>query len=104
MTFFPFAGATWRMVGITPRAEADRYSAPILLSMRSFLKLTDEHRALIRTHRLRVVLADSGEDFAALGARTGWSAADLNVRLLALELDGQVARLPGGLFQRRAGV
>ena len=40
----------------------------------------------------------------ALSARTGWSAADLNVRLLELELDGQVARLPGGLFQRRAGV
>jgi DNA processing protein len=40
----------------------------------------------------------------ALSARTGWSAADLNVRLLELELEGQVARLPGGLFQRRAGV
>jgi DNA processing protein len=40
----------------------------------------------------------------ALGARTGWSAAELNVRLLELELEGQVARLPGGLFQRRAGV
>lgn len=40
----------------------------------------------------------------ALGARTGWSASALNVRLLELELDGQVARLPGGLFQRRAGV
>lgn len=40
----------------------------------------------------------------ALGARTGWSAADLNVKLLELELDGRVARLPGGLFQRRAGV
>lgn len=40
----------------------------------------------------------------ALSARTGWSAAALNVRLLELELDGQVARLPGGLFQRRTGV
>lgn len=40
----------------------------------------------------------------ALGARTGWSASALNVRLLELELDGRVARLPGGLFQRRAGV
>ncbi len=37
----------------------------------------------------------------ALSARTGWSAAALNVRLLELELDGRVARLPGGLFQRR---
>lgn len=32
--------------------------------------------------------------------RTGWSAADLNVRLLDLELQGQVARLPGQRFQR----
>jgi len=38
----------------------------------------------------------------ALTARTGWSAADLQVRLLELELDGHVARLPGGLFQRVA--
>lgn len=32
--------------------------------------------------------------------RTGWSAAELNVRLLELELDGRVARLPGQCFQR----
>jgi DNA processing protein len=38
----------------------------------------------------------------ALSARTGWSAAALNVRLLELELEGRVARLPGGLFQRRS--
>lgn len=36
----------------------------------------------------------------ALVARTGMDAATLQVRLLELELDGQVARLPGGLFQR----
>jgi DNA processing protein len=36
----------------------------------------------------------------ALVARTGWSAAELNVRLLDLELAGKVARLPGQLFQR----
>jgi DNA processing protein len=36
----------------------------------------------------------------ALVARTGWSAAQLNTKLLELELDGQVARLPGQLFQR----
>lgn len=36
----------------------------------------------------------------ALGARTGWSAAALQARMLELELDGRVARLPGGLFQR----
>jgi DNA processing protein len=36
----------------------------------------------------------------ALVARTGWSAAELNIRLLELELDGRVARLAGQLFQR----
>ena len=37
----------------------------------------------------------------ALVARTGRDAASLQVELLELELDGHVARLPGGLFQRR---
>ena len=37
----------------------------------------------------------------ALGDRTGWPTAELQAHLLSLELDGQVVRLPGGLFQRR---
>lgn len=36
----------------------------------------------------------------ALVARTGMDAASLQASLLTLELEGQVARLPGGLFQR----
>lgn len=36
----------------------------------------------------------------ALQARTGWDAATLLGALLTLELEGRVARLPGGLFQR----
>jgi DNA processing protein len=38
----------------------------------------------------------------ALQARTGLDTAHLQAQLLELELDGQVARLPGGLFQRMA--
>jgi len=38
----------------------------------------------------------------ALVARTGMAAAPVQVGLLELELDGRVARLPGGLFQRLA--
>lgn len=38
----------------------------------------------------------------ALVARTGMDAASLQVQLLELELDGRVARLPGGLYQRLA--
>jgi len=37
----------------------------------------------------------------ALLARTGWPTHEMNARLLELELTGLVARLPGGLFQRR---
>jgi DNA processing protein len=37
----------------------------------------------------------------ALQARTGLPAAELQARLLALELDGLVGRLPGGRFQRQ---
>jgi len=50
------------------------------------------------------LLAALGHDpvtLDALGARTGWSAAELSARLLEMELEGRVARLPGGLFQRR---
>jgi DNA processing protein len=38
----------------------------------------------------------------ALAERTGWPPAELNIRLLDLELDGRVARLPGQRFQRIA--
>jgi DNA processing protein len=38
----------------------------------------------------------------ALIARCGWPADRLNAHLLTLELDGRVARLPGGLYQRIA--
>ena len=51
------------------------------------------------------VLRALGHDPATLDsliARCGWGAAELNARLLELELEGRVARLPGGLFQRVA--
>ena len=38
----------------------------------------------------------------ALQARTGLSTGALQARLMALELEGQLARLPGGLYQRLA--
>jgi DNA processing protein len=38
----------------------------------------------------------------AMISRCGWPAAELSAKLLELELDGQLARLPGGLFQRRS--
>jgi DNA processing protein len=52
------------------------------------------HGALLRALGFDPVSLD------ALVARTGESTATLQVRLLELELEGRVARLPGGLFQR----
>jgi DNA processing protein len=53
------------------------------------------------------VLAALGHDPVTLDemiSRTGWPAHELAARLLDLELAGQVARLPGGLYQRQLTV
>ncbi len=52
------------------------------------------------------VLAALGHDPQSLDTlidRCGWPAHTLSAHLLTLELEGRVARLPGGLFQRRQG-
>ncbi|MDR0259385.1 MAG: DNA-protecting protein DprA, partial [Comamonas sp.] len=41
-------------------------------------------------------------DLDSLCSRTGIDIASLQIQLLELELKGQVARLPGGMFQRLA--
>jgi DNA processing protein len=51
------------------------------------------------------LLAALGHDpttLDALQARTGMATAVLNARLLELEFEGRISRLPGGLFQRCA--
>ena len=53
------------------------------------------------------VLRALGHDPASLDtliARCGWPAPELSAHLMALELDGRVARLPGGLYQRLQAV
>lgn len=55
---------------------------------------TDESSGLLQA------LGYDPQSVDALVARTGRDAASLQVELLELELNGQVARLPGGLFQR----
>lgn len=55
-----------------------------------------EHTALLNALGFDPVGLD------ALTARTGWGAAQLQAQLLELELEGLVARLPGGQFQRVA--
>lgn len=54
----------------------------------------EEDDSLLRAIGLDPVSLD------ALQARTGLDIATLQARLMTLELDGQVARLPGGLLQR----
>lgn len=54
-----------------------------------------------RDGALLAALGDDPATLDALLARTGESAATLSARLLELELAGRVARLPGGLYQRR---
>ncbi|MDP9931254.1 DNA-processing protein DprA [Variovorax paradoxus] len=55
-----------------------------------------------KEHPLLEALGFDPVSLDALSARTGWSAAALQAKMLELELDGHVARLPGGLFQRAA--
>jgi DNA processing protein len=57
--------------------------------------LPDSHDEVLRA------LGHDPVSLDALIARCGWPAARLNVRLMELELEGLVARLPGGLFQRQ---
>ena len=45
---------------------------------------------------LLAALGDEPTTLDALLARTGWPASELAAKLLQLELDSQVARLPGG--------
>ena len=56
----------------------------------------DDSRGLLKALGFEPVGLD------ALQARTGLDTAHLQAQLMALELDGHVARLPGGLFQRIA--
>lgn len=62
----------------------------------------DTHPASVREDSLLDALGFDPVTLDALGARTGWSASALNIKLLELELEGRVARLPGQLFQRIA--
>ena len=71
VTFFPFAGATWRMVAIAPLSAKDRYFSTIAVSTRSFGPLRPEDRARIEIRRLRIDITRPGEDVVSLAERTG---------------------------------
>lgn len=56
--------------------------------------------APVREDQILSALGFDPVSLDVLVARTGWAPAQLQARLLELELRGDVARLPGGLFQR----
>lgn len=51
-------------------------------------------------HPLLTALGYDPMSLDALMNRTGWDTAHLQAQLMELELDGQIARLPGGMYQR----
>ena len=61
---------------------------------------TAQATAAVEDNPLLQALGYDPAGLDALQARTGLDIATLQVQLLELELAGQVARLPGGLFQR----
>lgn len=70
-------------------------SAPPVAAAPEAAETPHEQQALLEAMGFDPVSLD------ALMARCGWPAAELSAALLELELDGQIARLAGQLFQRR---
>jgi DNA processing protein len=79
---------------IAPRASSTRAKGAIDLV--DAMTDSDEESGLLQALGFDPVSLD------ALQARTGMDTPSLQAQLMTLELDGQVARLPGGLFQRTA--
>jgi DNA processing protein len=73
-----------------------------LLGQPSLLAADAEPEAPGRADPVLQALGHDPATLDALCARTGWSAQELSARLLELELEDRVARLPGGLYQRRS--
>jgi DNA processing protein len=63
---------------------------------------THKAQAAINTEAKNPLIQALGHDpmtLETLSERTGWDAAQLQAQLMELELDGLVARLPGGFYQ-----
>ena len=77
-----------------PSASIKPGSNPIKAEVVNFSDDLDEDDALVQALGFDPVSLD------ALQARTGIDTPSLQAQLMTLELDGRIARLPGGLFQR----
>ena len=64
------------------------------------INVINQHNDALPENPLLIALGFDPVGLDALVARTGLETAALLVQLLELELEGAVARLPGGLFQQ----
>jgi predicted Zn-dependent protease len=72
VTFFPFGGGVWRIVGVGAVQGARAVMGNTIATARSFKLLSEAERAqAFEVEVLEVVRADPGEDPFALNARTG---------------------------------
>jgi DNA processing protein len=73
---------------------------PLQGSRRDAKSGSDESVALGPTQQLLKLVGFDPVGLDALQARSGLATAQLQAQLMSLELAGELARLPGGLFQR----
>jgi predicted Zn-dependent protease len=71
LTFIPYRGLMYRIVGVAPVFSARDYLPFARSTARSFRPLTDEERDSIQVLRLRTVEARAGENLITLSQRTG---------------------------------
>ena len=100
----------YRMIGIQRGYNGLLNGECFEMNLRSVSNIISAGGTILYTARCLEFKTKEGQDkgaekcrelgIDALVARTGMDAATLQVQLLGLELDGRVARLPGGLFQR----
>jgi DNA processing protein len=81
-----------------PQLALDAYAASGPSLTEGLSDLPDHQRAMLQALGFEPTSLD------ALQARTGLDTPHLQAELMALELQGQIIRLPGGLFQRQARV
>jgi DNA processing protein len=84
----------------SPQEIVDALRRPALLPVA--VTPTDAAPAEQRSDPLLEALGHDPVSLDAIIARTGWPAHELAAKLLDLELAGHVARLPGGMYQRRS--
>jgi DNA processing protein len=85
---------------IAPRADSTPAKPRFGLKNLEKSKATEDQDQTAAEHPLLQALGHDPVSLDTMVNRTGISASQLQVQLLELELSGDVARLPGGLFQR----